>query len=341
MSAQGGRVRRRRAARCSLASAFVSLAVVVHGCCSHGSVTLLVPTPSRPPLAAQYSEIATALQAYFDGLHSCDVARFQEAWHPEGRLYGKAPDGTLIDRDAGEFCAGIAARDKSEHLSEHDRINTIDVLSDSCAYAKVQIAMTPSPVSSAFFSGDVLYTDFLVLHKLNCRWQIISKVFSAAPLGQASYREKLEERMGPIAGPLGESVREYFRGGHLSSPEVVAKSFHPNARLCFADASGNLTALSREAFFQRLTARPATPEDASQRFDKIVSVDKAGPDVAIVKLQIGYPPWVSRDPGFVSRPQGVLYTDVLSMMRLGPVGEGHWWIVAKSSESVPFPSGPS
>ena len=76
---------------------------------------------------------------------------------------------------------------------------------------------------------------------------------------------------------------------------------------------------AEDAFFQRVAARPATANDpAALTFDKITSVDKASPNVALIKLQIGYPP--------------ILYTDFLSMLRI----DGRWWIIAKSSDSEPF-----
>jgi hypothetical protein len=46
--------------------------------------------------------------------------------------------------------------------------------------------------------------------------------------------------------------------------------------------------------------------ESAIRFDKVLSVDKAGPDCACIKLIIGYPP--------------NLYTDVLSMLRIA----GRW-----------------
>merc|ERR1711933_708370 len=99
----------------------------------------------------------------------------------------------------------------------------------------------------------------------------------------------------------------------------MSESFHEVARLCYSDEKGELVCLSRDAFFERVRARPPTADDrAALKFDKIMSVDKAGPDVALIKLQIGYPP--------------VLYTDFLSMLRLA----GRWWIIAKSSDNEPF-----
>lgn len=118
-----------------------------------------------------------------------------------------------------------------------------------------------------------------------------------------------------------QGVLEYCRGGHLSDPSVMAESFHEQARLCFADSSGQLVRWSREEFFDKVRARPVTANNhLALKHDRIISVDKVGPEVAMVKLTIGYPP--------------VLYTDVLSMLRI----KGKWWIIAKSSDKEPFPS---
>ncbi|CAK0844011.1 unnamed protein product [Prorocentrum cordatum] len=66
----------------------------------------------------------------------------REVWHPEGHLYGIAPDGqSVVDRDAPAFFAGVARRGNSEHLAEHDRIVKIDTAGPRCAVAKVQIAL--------------------------------------------------------------------------------------------------------------------------------------------------------------------------------------------------------
>jgi hypothetical protein len=268
--------------------------------------------PFEAPL---FSEVAASLAAYFDGLHQSDSARLAECWHPDARLYGLSPDGAeLLERDAPTFFAGVDARAPSPDLAAHDRIISIDSLRRNCAAAKVQVAL-PSA------SGDVLFTDFLVLLHLEGRWLVISKVYSSVPLAQQWYLEPPADpthsnETNPVSG-----VGMYIVGGHQSKPDVMAENFHPSARLCFADEGEQLVIWNRDEFFERAGARPATHEDAhAKQFDKIISVDKAGPDCALIKLMIGYPPAV--------------YVDFLSMLRIG----GTWWIVAKSSEHEAFPS---
>ncbi|CAL1166727.1 unnamed protein product [Cladocopium goreaui] len=266
----------------------------------------------------QFAEVAGALEAYFDGLHRCDVERLKEVWHPEGHLYGIAPSGDVVDRNAETFFDGVAKRKTSEELEEHDRIIRLDFASPRCCAAKVQIALPAAPTSPTPSLTEVLYTDFLILLRLKGRWQIISKVFSAVPLSQLWYTEPYDTLAFAASDPV-RGVLEYFRGGHLSRPDILSQNFHEVARLCFSNAEEELVCWSRSDFAEVLRQQPVTAaESEALRFDKILGVDKAGPDVALIKLQIGYPP--------------LLYTDFLSMLRL----HGHWWIIAKSSDSESF-----
>jgi hypothetical protein len=225
-------------------------------------------------------------------------------------LYGVSPDGSeLIERDAATFLAGVQARSPSPELACHDQIISIDTCLSRCAVAKVQVALS-SPAGE-----DVLYTDFLVLLKLDGAWRVISKIYTSVPLSQRWFTESLPfdySRMvsDPIAGVL-----EYYKGGRLSQPEIMAESFHERARLCFSDSDEKLVKWSQAEFLERVKSRGVTADVASAiQFDKILGVDKAGPDCACIKLMIGYPP--------------NLYTDVLSMLRIA----GKWWIIAKSSD---------
>eukprot|EP00427_Karlodinium_veneficum_P041580 CAMPEP_0169262322 /NCGR_PEP_ID=MMETSP1016-20121227/43644_1 /TAXON_ID=342587 /ORGANISM="Karlodinium micrum, Strain CCMP2283" /LENGTH=281 /DNA_ID=CAMNT_0009344837 /DNA_START=9 /DNA_END=852 /DNA_ORIENTATION=- len=247
---------------------------------------------------ALFTEVASSLAAYFEGLHQCNIERLKEVWHPQAHLYGVGPDGkSVVDRDAPTFFAGVAARGNSDK---------IDIASTRCAVAKVQIALPASPTSPTPSFTDVLYTDFLVLLRLGGEWKIISKVFSAVPLPQSSYHEPYDSLGFTCAEPV-RGVLEYYRGGHLSQTEIMSENFHEVARLCYADVAEHLVCLSRSEFFDRVKNRPSTAGDSDAlKYDKIMSVDKAGPDVALIKLQIGYPP--------------MLYTDFLSMLKLGDDG---------------------
>ncbi|CAK9094288.1 Uncharacterized protein SCF082_LOCUS44323 [Durusdinium trenchii] len=258
----------------------------------------------------------SALEAYFDGLHRGDVERMKEVWHPEARLYwaDAAREGGVADRSAEQFFEYMRSSTNSEDLSAYDQILSLDFASSRCCAAQVQLALKQSDPAS----GALLFTDFLVLLRLNKKWQIISKVFSSVPLSEQSYQEPYDALAYAVSDPV-RGILSYMRGVHQSSPSLVSESFHGAARLCFSDQQEELVRWSRAEFFEVLQARAKSLDDPQAlRFDKILSVRKAGPDVALIKLQVGLPP--------------VLYTDFLSMLRLN----GRWWIIAKSSDGEPF-----
>lgn len=273
----------------------------------------MAESSKRQRLASgRFTKVAEALEAYFEGLHNGDVDRFKEIWHPQGHLYWISPEGDLVDRTAEEFMAYVEGNKKSPHLAEYDQIIRLDFASDRCCCAKLQIALCAE-------QGERRYTDLLLLLRLHGKWQIISKVFSSVPLTELSYEERLDDLPFAVGEPV-RGVLEYYRGGHLARPEIIKENFHSSARLTFSNDSEDLVCWSQEEFFEVIRGMPATCADSSAlRFDKILSVDKAGPDVAMIKLQIGYPP--------------VLYTDFLSMFRLRG---NRWWIVAKSSDGEQF-----
>ena len=62
----------------------------------------------------------------------------------------------------------------------------------------------------------------------------------------------LENTAATLADPI-SGVLEYYRGGHLSQPDIMAENFHERARLCFSDGAGALVMWSREAFFEKVT----------------------------------------------------------------------------------------
>lgn len=123
-----------------------------------------------------YGEIATAIQAYFDGFHTGDVGKLRGIFHDSAHLYS-APDGALADDDMTAVYARVEGRVAPAAKGEprHDRILSIDRSGPESALVVVQISIAPK-----------LYTDYLSLLKIDGRWRIISKTFTAAPLAEAS-----------------------------------------------------------------------------------------------------------------------------------------------------------
>jgi hypothetical protein len=130
--------------------------------------------------------------------------------------------------------AGVAARAPSPELACHDSIISIDTCLARCVVAKVQVAL-PSPAGE-----DVLYTDFLTLLKLDGAWRVIAKIYTSVPLSQRWYTEPLPFDYPAMVSDPVAGVLDYYKGGHLSQPEILAENFHERARLCFSDADEKL-----------------------------------------------------------------------------------------------------
>jgi len=286
-------------------------------------------------------EISAVCADYFAALHGCDAERFRGMFHPRGVLLGLGPDGAVVRRDSAAFCAGVVARGASNEYAVHDRIVSIEFLGRACASAKVQIALPPAPESPTPTTTAVLYTDFLTLLRDDSidggAWRVIAKIYSSAPLDDADVRA---DGVTPADfSDVTRAVDGYCRSNRRCDGEGMARIFHPACCLTYAlpDHLGIVVCDADEFCRVRVAGRweqPAHRPYAHLRgdprvaaADTLVSVDFAGPRACRVVLRIGCPPF--------------LWTDVLLCLKLtAPVyGRDGWWIVAKSSSSVPFLQG--
>jgi hypothetical protein len=108
-----------------------------------------------------------------------------------------------------------------------------------------------------------------------------------------------------------EAIRQalqYYLDGHATGdPEVMAKAFHPTARLQFI-RNGEVSIRSLESYLGGLSGEPAS--DESNRERRIGMVDYAG-TVAVAKIELDYP--------------GALFTDYMQLLKI----DGGWKIVNK------------
>ena len=279
--------------------------------------------------------IRATLAKYFSALHDCDEAAFRGMWHPRGLLLGLGNDGSVVCRDCEAFCASAMARGTSSAYAGHDAVLSVHILDATCASAKVQIALPPAPSSPTPTTEATLYTDWLTL--LNDAslggWRIISKVYASTPLapGEGAGSAPITPH---LFYDLASAVWDgYVAAGRACDTEGMAQVFHPRCNLTFANTDG-VTVIACDDFCAHVGTRWTSAKHRSWAHlkddprasaeDTLLSCDFASADVARVTLKIGYPPY--------------LYHDVLLLLRLAcPLkGRDGWWIVAKSSASVPF-----
>ena len=119
-----------------------------------------------------------------------------------------------------------------------------------------------------------------------------------------------------IASALGN----YFDGFYDGDVGKLRKIFHPNCHL-YTATTGSLEDADIETIYERVSARENPKDRNDPRFDQIVTIDKSGPEIAFVKLQIAVSPYY--------------YTDYLTLLRL----DGRWQIITKTYTSIPLDQG--
>ena len=117
--------------------------------------------------APDFGGVTAVLGEYFAGLRHSDIARLKRAFHPEAH-YFCATGGALLHLDMAQYFPVVDQRPSpaSQGHPSADRILAIEFAGPVTAFAKVECAIPPK-----------FFTDFLVLLKLDGRWQIVSKVF--------------------------------------------------------------------------------------------------------------------------------------------------------------------
>jgi hypothetical protein len=112
--------------------------------------------------------VEAVLQTYFDGMYEGDVEKLRRAFHPTADLRSVGADGTLAVMPRAAWFDLVKSRPspKSQDLSRHDWVVTIDRSGPATALAKVQCAIPPR-----------YFTDYLTLARLNEGWVIVGKTY--------------------------------------------------------------------------------------------------------------------------------------------------------------------
>ena len=117
-------------------------------------------------------------------------------------------------------------------------------------------------------------------------------------------------------------VNTYLDGLYFADAERLARVFHPRARY-FSTAEGALKELDLPTYLEVVRGRVAPAASGQPRYDRLLSLDLAGPHTALVKLECALAPRH--------------FTDYLSLVKDG----GRWGIIAKvfeARELRPLPS---
>ena len=114
----------------------------------------------------------------------------------------------------------------------------------------------------------------------------------------------------------------------------MASYFHGTCRLTYTGPSDCIVICNSKDFYAKVSGRYETEEihkpyahlkndPRLDDYNTMISIEFAGPQLAMVILKVGHPPF--------------LWTDMLTCARIRENGETKWWIMHKSSDSEPHP----
>lgn len=107
------------------------------------------------------------------------------------------------------------------------------------------------------------------------------------------------------------ALDQFFDGFYEGNVDKLKQIFHPNCHL-FSAADGPLVDDDMETVYEHVVNRLSPESRGQPRYDRIISIDISGPEVAMAKVQIA----------FGDR----FFTDHLSLLRI----DGRWQIISKT-----------
>lgn len=107
-------------------------------------------------------DIESALIRYFDSFYDGDVLGLRSLFLDLCKLH-TVEDGVLRTEDRDDWLARVGGRPsaRSQGLTRHDRIVSVDACSNTIASAKVECAIPPR-----------FFTDYLTLVRVGDRWKV-------------------------------------------------------------------------------------------------------------------------------------------------------------------------
>lgn len=116
------------------------------------------------PVRNDFETILAITQHYFDGLHTADIHKLADIFHPDVVL--KAPG---LRRTREQWLALVRSREVPKERGDHYafKVLSIDIVNDQ-AMVKVECPLI-----------DQFYIDYLGFLKEDGRWLIVSKMYTA------------------------------------------------------------------------------------------------------------------------------------------------------------------
>jgi hypothetical protein len=116
---------------------------------------------------------------------------------------------------------------------------------------------------------------------------------------------------------IARALDAYFDGFYEGDVGKLEQIFHPSAHL-YSAADGPLMDDPMDAVYARVRGRTPPASQRQKREDRILSIDRSGPEAALVKVQLAI--------------GEKLFTDYLTLLKI----DGRWQIISKTYTYVPI-----
>ena len=106
-------------------------------------------------------------------------------------------------------------------------------------------------------------------------------------------------------------IQRYLDGLYESDADKIAGVFHPTSALTSVTSEGELVITPRDAWLDKVRARPSPQQQGLSRHDQVLAIDLISPTMAYVRPKCAIPPR--------------FFTDQLSLLKI----DGRWQIAQK------------
>jgi hypothetical protein len=114
----------------------------------------------------EYDEVRRVVQLFLDGEAKGDVAKLEEASHPDARMFG-AVGGTRYDMPIADFIK-LAASEPGDTGSHRARIVSVQQTGDAAVAVVVEEG----------YWGSLSFVDYLQMARIEGTWKVVSKLFA-------------------------------------------------------------------------------------------------------------------------------------------------------------------
>jgi hypothetical protein len=122
-----------------------------------------------PLFASDEDEIRAVVGKYFQAHATGEAAPLHEAFHPDWRMMSVNKEGALTTRTLEQYTSGFTGKAPADEAQRKRSIEQIDVTGNA-AMAKIRLDYPAATL-----------TDYMLLLKIDGKWQVVSKIFNAAP----------------------------------------------------------------------------------------------------------------------------------------------------------------